>query len=200
MHDDGRHLHAAVEPQRHDSNGVVSRPPQRRGVDEHGLGERLPGRHIQHSCDGDRPHMRKWAGRRGRRGLVFAGIAISACAVAGGAFAFWACSDSSNPAAAVADSIQTGNTPTLGAINGQDVTLNWTATTTASGASVSGYTVNRYSVSSGGTPTAATGGCSGTVAALTCTEQSAPAGTWYYAVTPEISLWTGAESSRRSAT
>ena len=61
--------------------------------------------------------MRKWAGRRGRRGLVFAGIAISACAVAGGAFAFWASSDSSNPAAAVADSIQTGNTPTLGGIN-----------------------------------------------------------------------------------
>src|SRR5207248_8976026 len=94
------------------------------------------------------------------------------------------------------------NTPTLGGINGQDVTLNWTATTTASGASVGasvgGYTINRYSVLSGGTPTGAAGGCSGTVAALTCTEQSAPTGTWYYTVTPKISLWTGAESSRLS--
>jgi hypothetical protein len=136
--------------------------------------------------------------RRGRRGLVFSGIGIAALAFAGAAFAFWASTDASNPAAAVADSIQAGNTPTLGGINGQDVTLNWTATTTASGASVSGYTINRYSVSSGGTPTAATGGCSGTVAALTCTEQSVPVGTWYYAVTPKISLWAGTESGRLS--
>jgi hypothetical protein len=144
--------------------------------------------------------VRKLVGRRGRRGLVFAGIGVAAVALAGAAFAFWVSTDSSNPAAAVADSIQAGNTPTLGSINGQDVTLNWTATTTASGASVNGYTVARYSVSSGGTATAATGGCSGTVAALTCTEQTAPAGTWYYTVTPKISLWAGAESGRQSVT
>ena len=102
--------------------------------------------------------------------------------------------------AAVADSIQAGNTPTLGGVNGQDVTLNWAATTTTGGSPVGGYTVARYSVSSGGTPTAATGGCGGTVAALTCTEQSVSAGTWYYAVTPKISLWAGAESGRLSTT
>ncbi|MBV8236016.1 MAG: chitobiase/beta-hexosaminidase C-terminal domain-containing protein, partial [Acidimicrobiia bacterium] len=142
--------------------------------------------------------MRGSAGRRGRNGLLFAGVVTAAMALAGMAFAFFVSSDSSNPAAAVADSIQAGNTPTLGSINGQDVTLNWSATTTAGGAAVSGYTVNRYTVSSGGTPTAATGGCAGTVAALTCTEQSVPAGTWYYTVTPMISLWSGAESGRLS--
>ncbi len=143
--------------------------------------------------------MKRLAGRRGRRGLVFAGIAVAALVFAGAAFAFWSSTDGSNPAAAVADSIQAGNTPTLSGINGQDVTLNWTTTTTASGAAIGGYTINRYSVSTGGTPTAATGGCSGTVAALTCTEQSVPAGTWYYAVTPKISLWAGTESGRLSA-
>jgi hypothetical protein len=142
--------------------------------------------------------MTNRAHRRGRRGLLFAGVGLAASAIVGAAFAFWASTDSSNPAAAVADSIQAGNTPTLGGINGQDVALNWAATSTAAGSSVTGYTISRYSVSSGGTPTAATGGCSGTVTALTCTEQSAPAGTWYYAVTPTISLWTGAESGRLS--
>ncbi|HEV3352202.1 MAG TPA: chitobiase/beta-hexosaminidase C-terminal domain-containing protein, partial [Acidimicrobiales bacterium] len=131
---------------------------------------------------------------------MFSGIGIAALALAGVAFAFWTSTDSSNPAVAVADSIQAGSTPTLGGINGQDVNLNWTATTTVAGASVSGYTVNRYSVASGGTPTAATGGCTGTIAALTCTEQSVPAGTWYYAITPKISLWSGAESGRLSTT
>ena len=135
---------------------------------------------------------------RRRRRLAFVGLLVGALALAGVAFAFWASSDASNPAKAVADSIQAGSTPTLGGVNGQDVTLNWTATTTVSGASVTGYTIARYSVASGGTPTAATGGCSGTVTALTCTEQSVAAGTWYYAVTPKIALWAGAESGRLS--
>ena len=35
---------------------------------------------------------------------------------------------------------------------------------------------------------------------LTCTEQSVPNGTWYYAVTPIISQWSGTESGRGSVT
>jgi hypothetical protein len=151
------------------------------------------------TTSGRRP-MTRDRRRRGRKGLVFAGIGIVASALVGAAFAFWASTDASNPAAAVADSVQGGNTPTLGGVSGSDVTLNWAAATTAGGSAVGGYTVSRYSVSTGGTPTAATGGCSGTVTALTCTEQSVPDGTWYYTVTPKIALWAGAESARRSVT
>ncbi|MEY2567492.1 MAG: hypothetical protein QOE35_2021 [Actinomycetota bacterium] len=132
------------------------------------------------------------------RGLAFVGLVLGASALAGAAFAYWESSGSSGPATAVADSMLAGSTPALGGINGQDVTLTWTASTTASGAAVTGYTVARYGVASGGAPTAATGGCAGTVAALTCTEQSVPAATWYYTVTPRISLWAGTESGRRS--
>lgn len=144
-----------------------------------------------------RARHRRGPGRHGRR-LVVAGLMFATLAAAGVAFAYWASTDSSTPAAAAADSIQVGNTPSLGSINGQDVAISWAAGSTTSGASVTGYTVARYNVASGGSPTAATGGCSGTLSALTCTEQSTPAGTWYYAVTPKISLWAGAESGRLS--
>src|SRR4051794_21675007 len=196
MHNDGCRVYATVQPQRHDPHRVRSHPPQRRR--EHGrvVDERLPGRNLQHPSEHHGSHMTGSDRRRGRHGLLFAGVAVAALAIAGVAFAFWAATDASNPARAVADSIQAGNMPTLGGVSAQDVTLNWTATTSASGASVTGYTINRYSVSSGGTPTAATGGCSGTVSALSCTEQSVPVGTWYYAVTPRIALWSGAESGR----
>jgi hypothetical protein len=134
------------------------------------------------------------------RRCAFVGLFLGASAMAGVAFAYWVSTDSGSAATAAADSILAGSTPVVGGINGQDVTLTWTASTTASGAAVTGYSVSRYSVSSGGTPTAATGGCAGTVATLTCTEQGVPAATWYYTVTPRISLWAGAESGRRSAT
>ncbi|MEY2477919.1 MAG: hypothetical protein QOG87_3234 [Actinomycetota bacterium] len=135
------------------------------------------------------------------RRLAFAAVAgVALVAFAGIALAFWVSVDSSNPAAARADSIQAGTTPTLASLNGQVVSINWAATTTASGAPVTGYSVARYSGASGGTPTPATGGCSGTVAALTCTEANVPAGTWHYAVTPKISLWAGVESGRLAVT
>jgi hypothetical protein len=135
-----------------------------------------------------------------RRVLVFLGVLLGTSALAGVAFAYWASTDASNPAAAVADSIAAGATPTLGGINGQDVTLSWSPVTTTLGAAVGGHTVARYSVASGGTAVAATGGCAGAVTATTCTEQAVPAGTWHYAVTPTIALWAGAESGRRSVT
>src|SRR5947209_1490001 len=200
MHHHWRQLQPAVEPRQHAQSRDDPRPPQRCGVDEHVVRQCVPGRDVQHPrVDGGPQGMRRLLGRRGRRGLVFAGIGVAAASIAGAAFAFWASTDASNPAVAVADSIQAGNTPAVGLSN-QDVTLTWTATTTASGASVTGYTVARYTASSGGTRTAATGGCSGTVTVLTCTEQSVPNGTWYYAVTPIISQWSGTESGRGSVT
>lgn len=124
---------------------------------------------------------------------VFAGIG------AGVAAAYWATEDSSHPARAVADSLPAAGQPTLAGIDGRDVTIAWPATTTPGGRSALGDTVVRYAAPSGGAPTPATGGCADTVAGLFCTEQAAPAGTWYYAVTPRIHNWAGAEGARSAA-
>ncbi len=64
---------------------------------------------------------------------------------------------------------------------------------------MTGYTVARYTSASGGTAVAAGGGCAGTVTTLSCIEQSVPGGSWFYTVTPVISLWAGAESARSAA-
>lgn len=109
--------------------------------------------------------------------------------------AFWQSLSSSNFGAAKADTMPQGGAP-AGSLSGTNVTVSWAAATTASGHAVAGYTVARYSAPSGGTKVAAGGGCTGTVSGLGCIEQSVPDGTWYYTITPIISLWTGAESAR----
>jgi hypothetical protein len=114
---------------------------------------------------------------------------------AGAALAFWGSSDSSNPARAAADALQAGSAPTGSATN-QNVTVTWTAGSTMGGRAATGYSVHRYASASGGTAVPATGGCGGTIVALTCTEAGVPAGLWYYTVTPSLSLWVGVESAR----
>ncbi|GAA3317630.1 OmpL47-type beta-barrel domain-containing protein [Arthrobacter ramosus] len=109
--------------------------------------------------------------------------------------AFWQSLSSSNFGAAKADTMPQGGTP-AGSLNGTNVTVNWAAVTTPTGHAVAGYTVARYSAPTGGTKIAAGGGCAGIVSGLSCVEQNLPGGTWYYTVTPVISLWTGAESAR----
>ena len=135
--------------------------------------------------------------RSRRRLLWLIGIPLLLVTTAVVAFAYWMSTDGSTPAVAAADSVQAGNQPSLTGVNGQDVTVGWTASTTATGhAAVTGYTVARYNVATGGSAVPATGGCSGTVIGLTCTEQSVPANTWYYTVTPVLDSWVGHESSR----
>ena len=115
------------------------------------------------------------------------------------AYAFWASTTSSSNAAAAADALSPGSKPAVTAA-GTALTVTWAGGTTVNGRAATGYTVTRYSAATGGTATPATGGCAGTVTTLTCTEQSAPGGIWYYTVTPKIALWTGAESPRSSGT
>ncbi|MEV7664118.1 hypothetical protein [Paenarthrobacter sp. NPDC089316] len=137
--------------------------------------------------------MRRW-----NRIIVIAlGIFLISCA-GPAANAFWG-SVSSGFGAAKADSVAQGAKPAT-SVAGTTVTLNWTASTTAAGRSVSGYSIARYSSATGGTRVAATGTCQGTIAALSCAEANVPAGTWYYTVTPQLSLWQGAESSRSTGT
>lgn len=114
---------------------------------------------------------------------------------AGAALAFWGSIDSSNPARAAADALQAGSAPTATATN-RNVTVTWTAGSTVGGRAATGYSVHRYASASGGTAVPATGGCAGTIVALTCTEAGVPAGLWYYTVTPSLSLWVGNESAR----
>ncbi|MDQ0029207.1 OmpL47-type beta-barrel domain-containing protein [Arthrobacter bambusae] len=109
--------------------------------------------------------------------------------------AFWQTLSSSNFGAAKADAMPQGGSP-VASLNGTNATVSWAAVATPGGHAVAGYTVARYSTASGGTKIAAGGGCTGTVSTLSCVEQNLPAGTWYYTVTPVISLWTGAESAR----
>lgn len=109
--------------------------------------------------------------------------------------AFWQSLSSSNFGAAKADTMPQGGAPTA-ALNGTNATVTWAAVATPGGHAVTGYTVARYSAPAGGTKIAAGGGCAGTVTSLSCVEQNLPAGTWYYTVTPVISLWTGVESAR----
>jgi hypothetical protein len=111
------------------------------------------------------------------------------------AYGFWASTTSSNNAAATADALSPGSRPAVTA-SGATLSVSWAAGTTVNGRAATGYTVTRYAAATGGTGTPATGGCTGTVTTLTCTEQNVPGGIWYYSVTPTIALWTGAESPR----
>ena len=136
-------------------------------------------------------------GWRSRLAIIVAGILLVSW---GGpaASAFWG-SISSGPGAVKADSVAQGAKPAT-AVSGANVTVSWTASTTAAGRSVTGYSIARYSSATGGTRVTATGGCAGTVAGLGCVEAGVPAGTWYYTVTPTLSLWQGSESQRSTAT
>ena len=135
-----------------------------------------------------------------RATLIIVGALFAAAAPAAAYFSVGVTTTGSY-SASIADSLNAGNTPTLGSQNGENVTLNWTQSTIVhDGQAATGYTIARYNVATGGTATAATGGCAGTVAALTCTEQNVTPGNWWYTVTPLYHAWTGAESGRLAVT
>jgi hypothetical protein len=93
-----------------------------------------------------------------------------------------------------AQALPAGNAPTASA-SSRSVTVSWTASGGA--VPVSGYVVQRYDTS--GVLQAVGSACSGTIAALTCTEQSVPGGQWRYTVTPLNNNWRGTESAQSSA-
>jgi hypothetical protein len=134
---------------------------------------------------------------------VIAFVVGALFAAAAPAMAYWTLgvTATGSYSAAIADSLNGGNTPTLGGIDGENVTLNWAQSTIVhDGQAATGYTITRYNAATGGTATAATGGCAGTVAALTCTEQNVTPGNWWYTVTPLYHAWTGTDSGRLAVT
>jgi hypothetical protein len=93
-----------------------------------------------------------------------------------------------------AQALPSGNLPSA-MVSGRSVTVSWSASSGA--VPVSGYVVKRYDTN--GVAQTVGSACSGTVAALTCTEQAVPGGQWSYAVAPANNNWRGTESGRSAA-
>lgn len=118
--------------------------------------------------------------------------AMVAIAFPGGAAAGWQAGGSVSGYSR-AETMPAGNAPAASA-SGREVTVSWTASVLAGGGSLDGYIVKRYD--SGGEAQAVGAGCAGTIAALGCTEQVVPPGSWRYTVTPALQGWRGTESAR----
>lgn len=121
-------------------------------------------------------------------GVVFVALL---CTGLNGADASWL-AGGSGTAAMAAGTVPAGTAPGT-SLSGRDVTVTWPAVT-LSDASVR-YTVRRYNAGTSALQTILSA-CTGSVAALTCTENTVPAGSWKYSVQPVVGTWTGAESAK----
>lgn len=114
------------------------------------------------------------------------------------AHAFWASTDSSNHAAAVADALQQGSTPVATTTGPGTIAVTFTRANTTQGREVTGYLVKRYD-SPEATSASTSFSCDWpSSTGLSCTESGVPDGTWYYTNTTRItgSLWLGTESTK----
>lgn len=120
-------------------------------------------------------------------------LVAAVVAFPGGAAAAWALHGSGG-GAAQAKTLGAGNAPS-GSVTGHKVKVTWTASSyTNGGAAAAGYIVRRYNTT--GVLQTILSACTGTIAALTCTESSVPSGTWQYTVTPATANWRGPESAK----
>jgi hypothetical protein len=95
-----------------------------------------------------------------------------------------------------AQTMSSGNAPTA-SVSGRNVTVSWTASSGAA-VPVDGYKVRRYA-DGGGVQTIGAN-CTGTIAALTCTENNVASGDWRYTVAPVHQGWQGTESTQSAKT
>jgi hypothetical protein len=131
-----------------------------------------------------------------RRRLTFAATILGLLCVAPGvAVAAWH-GAGTGAGYARAATAPAGARPMVG-VTGRNVAVTWPASSFPDGTLVGGYVVTRYSTSDA--PQAVGTSCSGTVAALTCTEAAVPPGTWTYAVTPKQGGWLGAEGPKSAS-
>jgi hypothetical protein len=124
-----------------------------------------------------------------RRGLVLT-VGLIVFSLTATASASWLATGTGS-AYSRAQALGTGNTPTV-SVTARNVTVSWTAT--GSGAPPGGYVIKRYDTSNNLQTIGAS--CTGTIAALTCTENAVPAGSWKYTVTPAQGSWRGTESAK----
>jgi hypothetical protein len=132
-----------------------------------------------------------------RFALTSALVALAALALsAGPSWAGWNAAGH-GAGSAKARTMPSGNTPTV-SVSGRNVTLSWSESAFAGGPAVAGYSVKRYDATSGAVQGIGSG-CSGTISALTCTENAVSSGGWRYAVTPVQASWLGGESARSTS-
>jgi hypothetical protein len=127
------------------------------------------------------------------RWLLLVVVVVAAVGFPGGATAAWSLAGSGS-GAAMAKTLGSGNVP-AGSVSGHKVTVTWAASSYTNGGTAAGYIVRRYNASTGALQTIGAN-CSGTIAALTCTENGVPAGSWKYTVTPATGNWRGPESAK----
>lgn len=128
--------------------------------------------------------------------LAAIGVLIGILAIPLHASAQWN-SPGSGAAYAGARQMPTGNVPTT-SVTGRNVTVSWSVNSFPGGTAVNGYIVRRYDTSTGTLQTIGTG-CSGLIAALNCTENAVPPGTWRYTVQPRHGNWQGTEGATSSS-
>jgi len=92
---------------------------------------------------------------------------------------------------ASADVAPVGNQPTV-SVSGRNITVAWAASRFTDGTSVNAYLVGRYDAVTNAAATVGAG-CSGSIAAMTCTENAVAPGSWYYRITPKHQSWVGSQ-------
>ena len=127
-----------------------------------------------------------------KRSLAILAALIAIAALPVPALASWQAGGTGN-AYSKATSIVAGNVPTA-SVSGRNVTVNWSASSVSGGPTAASYTIKRYNGS--GQQQTVGSGCSGTIAATSCTENAVPPGNWRYSVTPHYQSWTGTESAQ----
>lgn len=129
---------------------------------------------------------------------LLATLCLALTLTVGVAVAYWSAGpDGGGSGESVATSVDQASTPTASASAGT-VTLQWTASTLASGAAVTGYLVRRYAADTLASQPVLTS-CDGQQLTTSCTEQGVPPGRWRYSITAVIgSAWTGPESDLSS--
>ena len=114
-----------------------------------------------------------------------------ALAVVQAAVAAWSISSNGN-GYVKALSMPAGSAPTK-SVSNPNITVSWSAVTVG-GSAVDSYTVRRYTEA--GVLQSITAGCTGAIAATTCSENNVPVGRWQYTTQPVKAGWTGVESAK----
>ena len=115
--------------------------------------------------------------------------------MATGAAGLWS-SSASGAGAASAKSMGAAVSAPTASVSSHAVTLTWTAGHFGDGSDVPQYVVRRYDSVTNALQTVLSA-CSGLVAALSCTENGVPTGTWKYTITLAAGTnWRGTESAQ----
>ena len=116
--------------------------------------------------------------RRRRIAVALGTVILTGLFVSGLIAYFSGAAAAGSAGGAAATAVNPGSVPTTTGNAGRSVTLTWPAVTLATGQPVDGYIVTRYEADAPFAPQLTQGGCSGTITALTCTEDAVPFGNW----------------------